>query len=287
MLVIGNIYGHGFQAADVAAIQAAGFAVRTHDSNPDRTRVCRFIDFEDGPALELIAVEDPRGYLDSVPDGMPPYAPGFSLIVPHWAERDLSAFEARHAMFRPYALHAAYDGSGDASRPGWNHLAFATPLLPGVFIWLTQLDEPQPRRPLVPRHPNGATGVRGIVVDGGEACLRNVARVAEVEPVEGAVTIEGVTLWPRACLDDVPRISGKAFPLLAIVVETPDLTNLPREVREKAAASFDSRPAVHLRTHDLAWDLLIVEADLAHPARRFPTLAAEAPRYVRPASHSR
>ncbi len=281
MLVIGNIYGHGFGREEAAAIEHAGFAVRAQPHRRAGGTVSRFVDFEDGPALELVEVENPRAYLDAVPDGMMPYAPGVSLIVPSWAERDLSDFARRHAVFRPYPTHAAYDGSGDASRPGWNHLNFATPLFPGVFVWLSQLDDPQPRRALVPRHPNGALGVRGIVLEGKEGCLRNLARIAEVVPTNDAVTIEGVTLWPRASLDDVPRISGKAFPLLAVVIEMPDLNTIPREIRETHGASFGSQPAVHVPTNDLAWDLVLTEVDPTHPARRFPTIAAEPPRYVR------
>lgn len=281
MLVIGNVYGHGFGKEAVSEIERAGFELREPPSRHAGAQVCRFIDFEDGPALELIEVEDPRAYLDFVPDGMKPFAPGVSLIVPHWAERDLSDFARRHAPFQPYALHAAYDGSDDTSRPGWNYLNFATPLVPGVFIWLTQLDEPAPRRPPVERQPNGAVGVRGLVFDGDERCLRHVARVAEAPMDHGAVTIEGVTLWPRTALEDAPRIHGKAFPLLAVVVETADLRALPSDVRADHAATFDSRPAVHLPTNDLCWDLILTEADPEHPVRRFPTVSAEVPRYVR------
>lgn len=288
MLVIGNIYGHGFGRDEAAAIERAGFAVRAQPSRRAGGTVSRFVDFEEGPALELVEVDNPRAYLDAVPDGMMPYAPGVSLIVPSWAERDLSDFARRHAVFRPYPTHAAYDGSGDTSSPGWNHLNFATPLIPGVFAWLTQLDDPQPRKPAAPRHPNGAVGVRGIIVEGKAGCLRNLARVAEVEVMNDSVTIEGVTLWPSASLEDVPRISGKAFPLLAVVIDLPDLNSVPRDVREGHTTSFDARPAVRIPTNDLAWDLVLTEVDPSRPARRFPTIAAEAPRHVsRATSRSR
>ncbi len=281
MLVIGNIYGHGFGKAQIEAIERAGFALRPQPSRYAGAQICRFVDFEDGPALELIEVEDGRAYLDFVPNGMTPYAPGINLIVPEWAERELADFERRHAVFDPYRLHVAYDGSDDSSKPGWNYLNFATPLVPGVFIWLTKLDLPEPHRPLVPRHPNGALGVRGLVFDGNADSLRYVARVAETEPVGGALTLEGVTLWPKTALHDMPRIRGKVFPLLAVVLETSDLSGVPRELREAHGVTFESRPAVHLETNDLSWDLLITEADPAHPARRFPTHTAQAPRYRR------
>ena len=281
MLVIGNVYGHGFGPPQVEAVERAGFSLRTPPSRYAGAQVCRFIDFEDGPALELIQVEDPRAYLDFVPNGMKPYEPGLSLIVPEWAERELADFERKHAMFDPYRIHVPYDGSDDASHPGWNYLNFATPLLPGVFVWLTKLDEPRPRQPLVPRHPNGVSGVRGLVFDGDSDTLGHLARVAEAEPAGGVVTVEGVTLWPKSSLQDMPRIRGKVFPLLAVVLETRDLSLLPRDLRQGHATSFESQPAVHVETNDLSWDLLITEADPAHPARRFPTHAAQAPRYRR------
>lgn len=280
MLQIGNIYGHGFGPAEVEAIERAGFALRKHASHYAGAQVCRFVDFEDGPALELIEVADPRAYLDFVPNGMMPYSPGINLIVPDWAERELEDFEEKHDRFHPYRLHVPYDGSDEPAAPGWNYLNFATPLVPGVFIWLTRLDEPQPRRPFVARHPNGVQGVRGLVFRGDGHALRHLAAVAEVETEGGAVTIEGVTLWPRTSLRELPEIRRKAFPLLAVVLETPDLRDLPADLRRRGGTSFEGQPAVHLPMGDLSWDLLVTEADPTRPARRYPTAAAEAPRYT-------
>lgn len=281
MLVIGNVFGHGFSKAQIEAIERAGFALRPTPSRYAGSQLCRFIDFQEGPALELIEVEDPKVYLDFVPNGMKPYEPGVNLVVPEWTDRDLEEFDRRHAMFDPYRIHVAYDGSDDPAKPGWNYLNFATPLLPGVFVWVTKLDQPEPRRPLVPRHPNAARGVSGLVFDGTPDSLRYLARVAEAEPVNGSVVIEGVTLWPKTALEDVPRIRGKCFPLLAVVLETADLSAVPREIREARTASFDRRPAVHLATNDLSWDVLIIEADPAPSTRRFPTHAVQPRRYRR------
>ena len=281
MLQIGNIYGHGFGKAEISTLERAGFALRKQDSHYAGAQVCRFIDFEEGPALELIEVADPKAYLDFVPDGMAPYAPGINLVVPDWAERELDDFERKQDMYHPYRLHVPYDGSDDPAAPGWNYLNFATPLVPGVFVWLTRLDAPAPRKPFLRRHLNGAQSVRGLVFRGDADLLRPVARVAEVEPEGDAVTIEGVTLWPRSSLDDVPRIRRKAFPLLAVVVEAPDLREVPLDLRRSGAASFEGAPAVHLPMGDLSWDLLITEAPPGHPVRRFPTASAQAPRYTR------
>ncbi len=113
MLVIGNVFGHGFSTAQIEAIEHAGFALRPTPSRYAGSQLCRFIDFETGPALELIEVEDPKAYLDFVPNGMKPYEPGVNLVVPEWAERGLEEFDRRHAMFDPYRVHVAYDGSDD------------------------------------------------------------------------------------------------------------------------------------------------------------------------------
>src|SRR5512136_821785 len=102
MLAVSNVYGHGFGGEQVKALERAGFVLRPQVSRYPGAQLCRFIDFEDGPSLELIEVEDDKAYLDFVPQGMKPYGPGINLVVPDWAERELDDFDRRHAMFGPY-----------------------------------------------------------------------------------------------------------------------------------------------------------------------------------------
>ncbi len=257
MLNVGNVYGHGYTPEAVKAFEAAGFAFRPGVSRFDGAQLCRFIDFEEGPSLELIQVEDRGAYLDFVPLGMKPYAPGISLVVPDWAERDLPYFEARFPELRPYRLHANYDGTKARGRPGWNYLNFAVPILRDTFVWLTQLEEPRPRKAPTPAHPNGARGVRGLVLDLEERELRRLAEIVETDVVDGAVDVDGVLVWSRAALDAPPPVPKKIFPLIAAVLETADLVGLPQKLAKGRETSFEGHPAVCLGTNDLSWDLVL------------------------------
>jgi hypothetical protein len=257
MLEIGNVYGHGFGPARVAAIERAGFTVRPAVSHYAGSQICRFLDFEDGPALELIEVADEKAYLDFVPKGMKPYAPGISLVVPDHAERELTDFEGRYKEWGPYSLHVNYDGSNDPGKPGWNYLNFERSVIRDTFLWLTRLDEPRPHPHFVPRHPNGAQTVVGLVFDLSEQGLERLSRLAEAKLVHGALDINGVKVYSTDTLDVLPRLGAKTFPLHAVVVRTESLEYFPREFKEAEVVSFRSRPAIRLPTNDLSWDLLI------------------------------
>lgn len=257
MLNVGNVYGHGFSKEGRTAIQAAGFAMRPGASRYDGAQLCHYLDFEEGPSLEVVEVEDPKAYLDFVPLGMKPYAPGISLVVPDWADRDFPFFEKRFASLRPYRLHMNYDGSHARGRPGWNYLNFALPVIRDTFVWLTQLDEPRPRRSAALPHPNGARGVRGLVFDVDAKALTRLAGLVETDLVDGAVDVDGVLVWSREAIDGAVPMTPKVFPLAAVVVETADLGALPKGFATGRETTFGDRAAVHLRTNDLSWDLLL------------------------------
>ncbi len=256
MLNVGNVYGHGYTPDAVAAFEAAGFVLRPGVSRYGGAQLCRYLDFEEGPSLELVQVEDPKAYMDFVPLGMKPYAPGISLVVPDWADRDFPYFEARFPELRPYRLHANYDGSTARGQPGWSYLNFAVPILRDTFVWLTQLEEPRPRKTPPPPHPNGARGVRGLVLDLDAKELRRLAQIVETDVVDGAVDVDGVLVWSRAALQGPPPVAKKIFPLVAVVLETADLGGLPKRFAEGRGTVFEDRPAVRLGTNDLSWDLL-------------------------------
>ncbi len=256
MLNIGNVYGHGFSPPAVAELDAAGFAFRPTASRYEGAQLCHYLDFEEGPSLEVVEVEDPKAYLDFVPLGMKPYAPGISLVLPDWADRDFPFFEKRFADLRPYRLHVNYDGSKGRGRPGWNYLNFALPVIRDTFIWLTQLEEPRPRKSAIPVHPNGARGVRGLVFDIDAKSLTRLARLVETDLVDGAVDVDGVLVWSREALDGSLPTKPKVFPLAAVVVETADLGALPKGLAGRET-TFGDRAAAHLRTNDLSWDLLL------------------------------
>lgn len=257
MLNVDTVYGHGFCTAGIAAIEAAGFAPRPEPSRFPGAQLSRFLDFEEGPSLELIEVEDEKAYVDFVPKGMKPYAPGVSLVIPDWADRDFPYFERRFGHLRPYRAHANYDGSLARGRPGADHLNFELPVLRDTFAWLTQYAEPRPHRARPPAHPNGARGVRGLVFDLDARKLERLAALVETEVVDGAVDVDGVLVSSRTSAGALPPIRRKIFPLLAVVVETAGLAGLPTGVAEGREARFGERPAVHVPTNDLCWDVIL------------------------------
>ena len=257
MLEIGNVYGHGFDRARLAEIERAGFSLRPETSHYAGAQLCRFLDFEDGPALELIEVADEKAYLDFVPKGMKPYCPGVSLVVPDYAERELADFERKYEEWQPYSLHVNYDGSKEPRKFGWNYLNFERPVIRDTFLWLTRLDEPRPRRPPIPRHPNGAQGVVSLVFDVPEEGLERLARLAETKLAQGALDINGVKVYSRDALDVMPVPGEKTFPLRAIVVKADRLDSFADVSEEPEIVSFRSRPAARIRTNDLSWDILV------------------------------
>lgn len=267
MLTIGNVYGHGLTPSSAAAIEAAGFAFRPGVTRFDGSQVCRFLDFAEGSSLEFIEVESDKAYLDFVPLGMKPYAPGISLVVPDRAERDFPYFEKRFPHLRPYRLHANYDGTRAPGRPGWDYLNFAVPVVRDTFVWLTHPGDPRPRKAQAPSHPNGARGVRGLVFTVHAEDLERLAQLAEREVVDGVVNLDGVLVWGREALAEPLPLKPKVFPLAAVVVETANLEALPAPLRAGHEVTFCDRPAVHLETNDLSWDLLITGPGPPDPHR--------------------
>lgn len=257
MLNVGSVYGHGFDGAGVAAIEAAGFALRPGVVHHPGAQRCRVLEFEEGPSLELVEVEDAKAYMDFVPKGMKPYAPGMALAVPDWADRDLPYFEKRFGHLRPYRVHLNYDGSRACGRPGWNCLNFELPVIRDTFAWLARADEPRPHRPAVPAHPNGARGVRGLVFDLDARKLERLAALVETDVVDGAVDVDSVMVWSRGAVGALPPIGRKVFPLVAVVVETEGLDAVRQGCGEASDARFGDRPVVHIATSDLCWDLLL------------------------------
>ena len=165
MLTITNIYGHGFDRCQVSKLEALGFRIRPQISRYMGAQMCRFIDFEKGPALELIEVEDEMEYLDFVPEGMEPYCPGISFALPEGSEKSVEDFGRELRHLQPYALHVNYDGSADRRGPGWNYLNSGVPIVRHTFIWLTEYEEPRPRREHETDHPNTVQGISGLAFD--------------------------------------------------------------------------------------------------------------------------
>lgn len=258
MLTIGNIYGHGFGAAEVARVEDCGFSIRPERSHYAGAQTMRFIDFDRGPPLELIEVTDAREYAAFVPKGMTAYSPGMSLVVPHSSGRRLADYEADFAGLHPYRLHVNYDGSQDEGKPGWTYVNFGIPVVPRTFVWLAHLDEPRPARSRSAPHPNGLLRILGLVFDLESRELETLSRLAGAERKDAGLDIASVAIWSRESLDDVPPIGGKDFPLSTVVLGARDFGEVERHVKEGERSSFRSRPAIRIRTNPQSWDLLIV-----------------------------
>ena len=146
MLSIGSLYGHGFDRAQRAALEGVGFSLRPQASVYAGSQLCHFIDFSAGPALELIEVTDRSDYEAFVPAGMTPFCPGISLQVGDGSPAALNDYAREFASLEPYRLRVPYPGGTEPGAPGWHYLNFARPVVPGLFIWLTAIDEPKPCR---------------------------------------------------------------------------------------------------------------------------------------------
>jgi hypothetical protein len=256
---IGNIYGHGFDNAQVALIERAGFSFRPKVSMYAGAQACRFIDFEKGPCLELIEVLNQNEYLDFVPEGMKPYCPGIAIVLPGDAEPSLDTFARQFTRLHPYLLHVNYDGTSGSGRPGWNYLNFGTPVVPGIFIWLTVMDEPRPPRAPIPSHANGVTGIIGFVLDMESESLKDLSELLGEDTADGALDIGGVKVWSKSATEDLPKRDEKQFPLQAVVLESRSLERTRMRIEDAAVIPFMSKRALRIATNRLSWDLLVVE----------------------------
>ena len=256
MLAFSNIYSHGFGTNQLSQLEALGFGIRSQASRYMGAQLCRFIDFERGPSLELIEVEDDQAYMDFIPDGMQAYCPGISLALS--ADESLAAYEGEFSHLRPYPLHVNYDGSPGSLEPGWNYLNFAASVVRDTFIWLTAYDEPRPVKEHVSSHPNTVQGIEGIVFDLDSDELNSLRQLVKGELTQGAFEINGLKVWTRDAIDASLVGQDKVFPLVAVVLKAENLgafTDLPGQARP---FSFMSQPALHGVTHRRSWDLVVI-----------------------------
>lgn len=246
-LTIGNVYGHGFDASQVSALEAMGFSLRPGASVYAGSQLCRFIDFETGPSLELIEVTDRSDYASFVPPGMVPYCPGISLLVEHGAPAALDRYQDDFADLQPYGLHVPYRASGG---PGWHYLNFTVPVLAGTFIWLTALDAPKPAPSRTTLHANGARRVTGLVFACTDQDLEPLARLAGESVDRRPLRIGGITVTATDA-------STARFPLLAVVLQADSLAAFGSGATSADASEVCGRPAVRVQTNPLAWELWI------------------------------
>jgi hypothetical protein len=257
MLTISNIYGHGFDYRQLSKLETVGFRIRPQVSTYMGSQICRFIDFEEGPCLEVIEVEDDKQYLDFVPDGMRPYCPGISLALSRGSGTTIRDFEREFHHLHPYALHVNYDGSTDPKGLGWNYLNFATPIVPDTFIWLTAFDDPRPVREYDTNQPNRVKGITGLVFDLGGESVQKLSQLVKADTGEGVLRIDRVDVWLKSSLGDFPNLHDKAFPLIAVVLKAESLDYFAAPMQGIKEVSFMSHPPIHIETNRLSWDLLV------------------------------
>jgi hypothetical protein len=249
-VTIGNIYGHGFDASQIAMLQAAGFALRPAASVYAGSQLCRFLDFEQGPPVELIEVTNRADYESFVPPGMTPYCPGISLLAGTGSLLALDDCAREFEDLHPYRLEVPYEGTDG---PGWHYLNFAVPVLPGAFVWLTSLDAPPPAAERITEHPNRTRGVIGVVFSCREAALARLAQLAGVRPGPRPLDIGGVTLTATGR----GETSSRRFPLTAVVLKADSLEEFPVGQPSPLATGVLGRPALRLETSPDAFDLWI------------------------------
>lgn len=249
MLTVGNVYAHGFDSGQIATLEALGFALRPGASSYAGSQLCRFLDFENGPSLELIEVTDRADYESFVPPGMVPYCPGISLVVEDGSPFRLDGYERDCAGLEPYRLQVPYQGAGG---PGWHYLNFAEPVLPGVFVWLTAFDSPKPVVARTTAHANGVRGVVGLVFACTEEELGRLARLAGETIGRRPLHVGGITL-----LTTGPGSGSGPFPLRAVVLRADSLDALGATDLSTEATRALGRPAVRLETNPVSWDLWV------------------------------
>lgn len=257
MLTITNIYGHGFDQGQVSRLEELGLQIRPEISWYPGSQICRFIDFEKGPSLELIEVEDEKQYLDFVPKGMKPYCPGISCALSKASEKTIADFERRFRHLKPYALHVNYDGTTDRRRLGWNYLNFGVPIVRDAFIWLTEYEEPQPEIKHETAHPNGVEGLLGFVFDLKPRDVLEFERLAERNFQEGVIEVGGLHVWLRSAINNFPEVGEKTFPLIAVVLQTESLDSFAGVMKGVREISFLSRSAIQIETNKQSWDILM------------------------------
>jgi hypothetical protein len=258
LFTMSNIYGHGFDRDQIALLEALGFRIRPQVSIYAGSQICRFIDFEKGPALELIEVEDHRAYRDFVPEGMEPYCPGISLVLPEGSDTTLADFEQEFHHLGPYHLHVNYDSSQPSPGPGWNYLNFKRPVVADTFIWLTAFDQPKPARKVETAHPNGVTSLEGLIFDLEIEDLMGLSQLVKEDFAEGSILVGEVEVWAKDTLKDFPVLGTKTFPLTAVLLKATNLDYFARQTGHIRKSSFMSQPTIVIETNRLSWDLLIV-----------------------------
>jgi hypothetical protein len=187
---------------------------------------------------------------------MEPYCPGVSLVAGPGSGVVSGELRRELRDLDPYDVRVAYDGSDDPAAPGWRYLNLVRPLVPGAFIWFTELDEPRPDRSPPQEHPNGVERVAALVFDLPSARLGRLADLSRDIVSDGAFTVDDVEILSADTPHRVPSAGRKRFPLTAVVLEARSL-DIFVGARDVLEIDLGSDPAVLVETNPSCWDLVI------------------------------
>lgn len=258
MLAVSHIFGHGFDRCALSRLESLGFCIRPNVLCFAGAQLCRFIDFAEGPSLEVIEVEDHDAYLDFVPKGMIPYCPGVALVVPPESVATSEEYSRAFSDLDPYLHHVTYEASEDEG-PGWNYLHFEKQIVADTFVWLTFFDDPRPVSSSsgAKCHANAVQGVSGFVFDLEPLALNRLSQLVGTNVDGGVLRIGRTSVWPSSSIEDLRSLGDKRFPLIAVVLKASSLDFFSASLDGVTEASFMSRPAVQIVTNPSSWDLLI------------------------------
>ena len=256
MLTINNIYGHGYCQTQIENLRAWGFRIRHPASRFAGSQILRFVDFSAGPSLEFIEVKSEREYFDFLPKGMVRYCPGINLLIPPSSSRDIDEFRQIYQDWGANPRHVNYDGSDEPDQPGWNFLNFDVPVVRDTFVYLSQLDDPQPARKSETSHPNSAKQVQGLIFALEEGELAKLTKLAGAKMVAGTIDLAGVQIWSSKALKYDLILPKKRFPLVVVVIKAISLDFFAGK-KDITIIEYESQPAVYIKTTDLSWDMLI------------------------------
>ena len=256
-LSLNNIFGHGYEEEHFTAFKQAGFTFRSQNSSFAGAQHLHFIDFQNPPCLELIEVSDHQVYRDFVPPGMEPYAPGLNLRIPEQSQPSIETLRVRFAHWEPYLLHENYQGGQEEHQPGWNYLNFRQPLMPGVFIWVTEFEPPYPATHPRTTHTNTVSRVSGMIFDLPADHFTNLSALIEQPVRRGVLDLNGIQLFSRDAARLDRPLPEKVFPLSAVVLEAETLEFFLAMDPRPAQLTYQGKQAVWITTPPRCWDLLV------------------------------
>lgn len=228
---------------------ALGFKLEPDEVEHPGRNFCRFLRLRDpGNArsysyLEFVYAKDKK---------QPVKSPG--LCFGHTKGLDLFQKKLeRDGRYRSKFIHKNYDWKKDnvTRLPGWNFITFSALGLPSLYTWLTEY-EPSPKRkkPLAPKHPNGAQRIHGFVLElnpKGEKFLSYLVgkKLGVRTKISG-----GVTLY-------ITR--GKRTRLSAVVVQCASVSRFVKKYGCDEEGEFLGKPSARIKNPDSRmWDLLLV-----------------------------